>query len=104
MAESADASDLKSDDGDIVWVRPPLALLKNPGELFPGFLFFFPCGRSPLYTSRPSVSAGFVSDQILYFPQILHDKGLFSCRFRGTAFRKEQNAFNAGIDRAFNIQ
>ena len=40
MAESADASDLKSDDGDIVWVRPPLALLKNPGKL-PGFLGFF---------------------------------------------------------------
>ena len=29
MAESADASDLKSDDGDIVWVRPPLALQKK---------------------------------------------------------------------------
>ena len=31
MAESADATDLKSVDGDIVWVRPPLALLKAPG-------------------------------------------------------------------------
>ena len=30
MAESADATDLKSVDGDIVWVRPPLALLKRP--------------------------------------------------------------------------
>ena len=35
MAESADASDLKSDDGDIVWVRPPLALLVSgkPGQM-----------------------------------------------------------------------
>ena len=32
MAESADATDLKSVDGDIVWVRPPLALLGRPGE------------------------------------------------------------------------
>ena len=30
MAESADATDLKSVDGDIVWVRPPLALLIRP--------------------------------------------------------------------------
>ncbi len=29
MAESADATDLKSVDGDIVWVRPPLALQKK---------------------------------------------------------------------------
>ena len=39
MAESADASDLKSDDGDIVWVRPPLALLQKkqiPEENTPG--------------------------------------------------------------------
>ena len=64
MAESADASDLKSDDGDIVWVRPPLALLKNPGELFPGFLFFF----------RISASCSAYSGRTL--------AGLFFCGFR----------------------
>ena len=44
MAESADATDLKSVDGDIVWVRPPLALLKRPGEtgLFYAENRFFP--------------------------------------------------------------
>ena len=29
MAEQADATDLKSVDRKIVWVRPPLALLKD---------------------------------------------------------------------------
>ena len=105
MAESADASDLKSDDGDIVWVRPPLALLKNPGELSPG------CSVSVLMDASCSMNDGpvslfsvrFASDQIFYFQQILHDEGLFPCGLRGTAFRKVKNAFYAGVDRTFNI-
>ena len=51
MAESADASDLKSDDGNIVWVRPPLALPVN--EKTPQGVFFRLCMLAGAETACP---------------------------------------------------
>ena len=62
MAESADASDLKSDDGDIVWVRPPLALLVS---IKPGLMLrFFAFSRQVGFPAGGAAVPGCIDDAV----------------------------------------